>query len=133
MPVLWFSSPTLFIITLGFAGLLGDLIYRLRERISPQLIALCTLVLGMVIFPPLSLPLLLQRTLWGAGVIVIIAYAVRPGTLPENLHTRRFAMRYIAVAMVFSATWNILSGPSFPAMVLAVFACLAALMAWLES
>ncbi|MGD2026771.1 MAG: hypothetical protein PVI99_03065 [Anaerolineales bacterium] len=133
MAVFWFSSPTLFMITLGFAGLLGNLIYHLRERISPQLIALCALVLGMVILPPLSLPILLQRTLWGAGLIVILAYAVRPSTLPANLHTRRFAMRYTAVAMVLSAIWNILSGPSFPAMVLAAFACLAALMAWFDS
>lgn len=133
MPITWFSSPTLFMITLGFAGFLGDLIYRLRERFSTSLVALCAFVLGMVIFPPLSLPTLMQRILWVAGTMVILAYALRPDSLPARLHTRRFALRYTAVAMLLSAIWYILSGPGFPAMVLSLCAGLAALLAWLDS
>lgn len=133
MSAVWISSPTLIIITLGFAGLLGNLIRRLRQALQPKLAALTALLALLVLFPPLSLPGLLNWLLWLASLGVVLLFAVRPDSLPPSLHTRRFALRYASAAMLLSAWGNALYGPSFPACMIAAFALLAALLAWLES
>lgn len=133
MSALWLSSSTLLVITLGFAGLLGELSFRLRERLSTPLAALAILAFGMVVLPPLSLPGMLPWLLWLSGFIVFIIYSLRPNQLPEQLLSRRFALRYIAIAMVFCVAWNLLTHAGFPALLMATFAGMTALMAWSDS
>lgn len=133
MSTVWLSSSTILLITVGFAGLLGELSYRLRKRLSTPLAVLSILVFGMVVLPPLSLPGILPWLLWVSGLSVFILYFFRPTPLPQKFLTRRFAMRFIALTMVLCALWNLLTSAGFPAVLLATFAGAAAFMAWRES
>ncbi|HKJ28302.1 MAG TPA: hypothetical protein VJ965_11735 [Anaerolineales bacterium] len=133
MSAVWLSSPALFVITLGFAGLLGELIYRLREAIQIRLAALAALFASLVLFPPLSLPGVLNWLLWLLALVVVVLFALRPDPLPSLFLTRRFALRYASAAMLLSAIWNVWTWPSFPSSLLVVSALAAACLAWLES
>jgi hypothetical protein len=95
--------------------------------------ALAALLVGLVLFPPLSLPGLLNWPAWVLALAVTAIFATRPEILPYRLRTRSFALRYASVAMLLSAWWYLVSGPCFPACLLAASALLAALLAWIES
>ncbi len=133
MSVTWVAYPALYIITIGFAGLLGELIFHLRSQFTPRILAAAMLLAGLVWFPPLSLPLTLQWGLWVSSGVVILLFALRPQPLPNQLFSRQFAMRYASIAMLISALWDVLAGPAFPAHALAIAALLASLLAWLAS
>ncbi|MCB2179676.1 hypothetical protein KQH54_00990 [bacterium] len=133
MSTLWLSSSTIFVITIGFAGLLGELSYRLRKNLSFSILGLSILVFGMVVLPPLSLPGIMSWLLWASGFFVFLLYSLRPQALPQSWVTRRFAMRYIALSMVLCAVWNLLTSAGFPALLLATFAATTGLMAWQDS
>ena len=147
MSVVWITSSTLFVITLGFAGLLGELIHHLRIRrsaakqngIQVRLAGMSVFISILVLLFPLSLPGTANWLLWLAAVCVIAIYALHRRALPPRLLTRRFAWRYTSAAMLLSAWWNfstgtaLPAGTSLPATLLAVSALLAALLAWLES
>ena len=128
-------------ITLGFAGLLGELIHHLQIRrsahkqngIQARLAGLSLFVSILVLLFPLSLPGMANWLLWLAALVVIGIYALYRRSLPPSLLTRKFAFRYTSAAMLLAAWWNYSTGPSLPAYLLAISALLAALMAWLES
>lgn len=141
MSAVWITSSTLFMITLGFAGLLGELIYTLRVRrsaakrngIQVRLAGMSVFVSLLVLLFPLSLPGMANWLLWLAALAVIAAYSLHRRSLPPRLLTRKFAFRYTSAAMLLSAWWNFTAGPSLPANLLAASALVAALLAWLES
>lgn len=133
MSAIWLSSSTILLITVGFAGLLGELSYQLRKRLSTSIAVLSIPVLGMVILPPLSLPGILPWLLWISGFTVFILYFFRPAPLPQQLLTRRFAMRFIAITMVLCTLWNLQTDAGFPALLQAATAGATAIMAWSES
>ncbi len=132
MSLAWVYPPTLFLITLGFAGVLGDLIYRLRANLNLPMLVAALSTLFLVLFPPLSLPPAFQYAGWIGAVLVILVFALRPDNLPSTFFTRRFALRYAALIMLLSALWGIFNA-TFPTNLLAAAALLAALLAWTRS
>lgn len=129
----WVSPPTIIVISLGFAGLLGEQIRQLRSQLNTDQLAAALALVGLVLLPPLSLPPVTQWIGWAAAGLVIILFALRPPILPEYIYTNRFAWRYASFAMVLAALWNLLAGPSFPRPVLTLTAVLASLLAWRRS
>jgi len=129
----WINVFTLFIITLGFAGILGDLFFQLRSRKDAVAGFLALLISSLVFFPPLSLPLIPRSVLWAAALIVTLIFAARPQRLPGTLFSQRFILRYACLAMVATALWYLSVGESPLMFVLAISAMLAALFSWRES
>ena len=129
----WINVFTLFIITLGFAGILGDLFFQLRSRKNAAAGFLVLLISSLVFFPPLSLPLIPRSVLWAASLIVTLLFAARPGQLPGALFSQRFILRYACLAMVTTALWYLSAEQSPLMFVLAISAMLAAVFSWRES
>jgi hypothetical protein len=129
----WISAFTMVIITLGFGRILGDLIYQLRSHPDVPMAFLSLLVTNLVIFPPLSLPLIFRVSLWAAALSVTAIFAIRPRKIPEFLLSRRFILRYACLAMLTSAMWYLTAEQSLLMSALAASALLAALLSWRES
>jgi hypothetical protein len=148
----WVSPPAIIVISLGFAGLLGEQIRQLRSRLnqnkgkSPrfdrfeallrshkhQLAAVLALV-GLVLLSPLSLPPVTQWISWTAASLVVALFAIRPKVLPTGMFTCRFAWQYASFSMLVAALWNLLAGPGLPYLVLGLVALFAALLSWKRS
>ena len=108
----WISIPTLFLITIGFARLLGCLI---REYLDTRSIGLALLAIPiglLVLASPLTLQTPLQFLLLLTSITITIIYAFYPEILPEFAQSRRFDLRYISVAMLMSAIWYVSEGLS---------------------
>lgn len=138
MNSIWISLPVLFIINLGFAGLLGTQIYHLRAKGEDRLAAAQNLLLalalgGLVWLPQFSLPNLAQWFGWLAAVLVVGLFAARPKPLPRQLWTLRFAFRYAALAMLLVALWGLLPAITAPLILLSPAAVCAGALAWLRS
>lgn len=148
----WVSPPTIILISLGFAGLLGEQIRQLHahlnqnrvqrlsfERLEAQLrsnkhqLAAALALVGLVMLPPLSLPPVSQWIGWAAAGLVILLFSFRPKGLPAGLFTCRFAWRYAAFTMLLAALWSFLSGPDLPYIILSLIALLTALLSWRRS
>ena len=126
----WINVFTLFIITLGFAGILGDLFFQLRSRKDAASGFLALVISSLVFSPPLSLPLIPRSILWAVALIVILIFAARPERLPAALLSQRFILRYACLAMVATALWYLSVEQSLLMFVLAFSAMLAALFSW---
>lgn len=145
MTIPWLSLPTLLIIDLGFAGLLGTHLYYLRAHAAhrrsaarsfphrARSIALALLLGGFVLLPPLSFPPLPQWLGWLAALLVVALFAFRPKPLPARLWTLSFAFRYAALTMLLVALWGLLSGFTSPQALFTLAALLAAALAWHRS
>jgi len=129
----WIAALTLFIITLGFAGILGGLIFRLRTEPKVFLAFLSLMIGSLVFFPPLSLPVMLQWLVWLAALIIAGTFAMRPANLPAFLLSRRFVLRYACLALLTTAMWYQSVGPSLLMSSLTITALLTALVSWRES
>ena len=148
----WVSPPAIIVISLGFAGLLGEQIRQLHSRLKQdrgrapclgrieallrsnkhQLAAALALV-GLVLLPPLSLPPVTQWIGWVAAGLVIALFAVRPKSFPSGIFTCRFAWQYASFSMLVAALWNLLAGPGVPYLILSLTALLASLLSWKRS
>jgi len=110
MDHLWISIPTLYIITIGFARVLGCLIKELFISRSIGL-ALVALPISLLVFAsPLALPPTLQWLLLIMSLIVVGVYAFRPEILPAFAQSRKFDLRYISATMLLSAIWYLSEG-----------------------
>jgi hypothetical protein len=118
------------VISLGFAGLLGEQIRQLRSRISRHQLAAALALFGLALLPPLSLPPVIQWIGWVTASLVIVLFALQPKVLPACLFTRSFAWRYASFAMLLAALWNILAGPGLPNLALSLLALFASLLCW---
>ena len=133
MPSFWLSLPAFLAINLGFAGLLGTLIYSLRSQANTRQVAAAIALGGLVMLPPLSLPPLSQWLSWLAAILVVVLFALRPAFIPSQIWTLRFAYRYIAITMALVALWGFSSGLIPPVYVLGVLALFAGALAWHRS
>ena len=129
----WVSPPTIIFISLGFAGLLGEIIRRLRSRLNTAQLAAAFALIGLVLLPPLSLPPVTQWLGWAAAIMVILLFAFRPQILPAKIFSEQFAWQYASIAMFLAAIWNLATGPSFPFIPISVSAALAAFLSWKRS
>jgi hypothetical protein len=129
----WVSPPTIIFISLGFAGLLGELIRQLRSRLNKSQLAAAVALIGLVLLPPLSLPPVTQWIGWTAACLVIFSFAFRPQILPAKFFSPSFAWRYASFAMLLAALWNLVTGPSFPFIPISLSAILAAFFSWKRS
>ena len=129
----WVSPPTILLISLGFAGLLGELIRRLRSRLNTSQLAAAIALIGLVLLPPLSLPPVTQWLGWAAAALVIFLFAFRPQILPAKIFSEQFAWKYASIAMFLAAIWNLVTGPSFPFIPISISAALAAFLSWKRS
>ena len=110
MLYLWISIPTLFVITIGFARLLGCMIQEYIETRSIGLALLALPISLLVLASPLTLPTPLQWLLLLTSVSVTTIYAFFPEILPEFAQSRKFDLRYISIAMLLSAFWYVSEG-----------------------
>ena len=129
----WISIPALLSVNLGFAGLLGSQIYRLRSQANSRQVAVALAISGLVMLPPLSLPPIPQSIGWLAATLVVVLFALRPNILPHQLWTLRFGFRYSCLAMILVAVWGLSVGFESPAFILGSFALLAAVLSWFRS
>ncbi|MEN8240982.1 MAG: hypothetical protein ABFS17_03590 [Chloroflexota bacterium] len=129
----WVSPPTIIFISLGFAGLLGELIRQLRSRINKFQLAAALALIGLVLLPPLSLPPVTQWFGWAAAGLVILLFAYRPQIFPAKIFSEQFAWQYASFAMFLAAIWNLVTGPSFPFIPISISAALAAFLSWKRS
>ena len=107
---IWISIPTLFVITIGFARVLGCLINEWLIKRSIWLILLATPITLLVFASPLTLPSGLNWLLLTVSILVVLVYAFRPDILPQFARSRKFDLRYISVAMLLSAIWYLSEG-----------------------
>jgi hypothetical protein len=129
----WLSLPAFLAINLGFAGLLGTLIYYIRSQANSRQVAAAIALGGLVMLPPLSLPPLSQWFSWFAAILVVVLFALRPAFFPPQVWTLRFAYRYTALTMALVALWGFSTGLIPPLYVLGVLALLAGALAWHRS
>ena len=110
MEHVWISIPTLFVITLGFARVLGCLIKE--WLISRSLwLALLALPISLLVFAsPLTLPSGLNWLLLITSMLVLEVYAFHPDLLPVFARSRKFDLRYLSAAMLLSAIWYLSEG-----------------------
>ena len=106
----WISVPILFVITLGFARLLGCLIQEILASRSLGLALLSVPILLLILASPLTLPLTLQWLLLSASICVTLIYAFWPEVLPTFAQSRKFDLRYISFTMLLSAVWYLSEG-----------------------
>lgn len=106
----WISIPTLFVITIGFARLLGCLIQEYLETRSTGLALLAIPITLLVLASPLTLTTPLQLVLLLTSITVTIIYAFYPEILPEFARSRRFDLRYTSIAMLLSSFWYVSEG-----------------------
>jgi hypothetical protein len=133
MNTVWVSPPTIIIISLGFAGLLGEQIRQLRSHLTKRQLAAALALVGLVMLPPLSLPPVIQWLGWAAASLVIALFTFQPKVLPESIFSRRFAWQYACFAMLLAALWNLLAGPGLPYLIIFLAAIYAALLSWKRS
>ena len=127
----WLSIPTFLAVLLGFAGVLGTQLYYLRAKLNSRQVAAALALSGLVMLPPLSLPILPQWIGWFAAFLVVVLFTLRPIILPSELWSLRFALGYNSLTMVLVALWGIASGfSSRPWIYLGGFAILAAFLSW---
>ena len=129
----WVSPPTIIIISLGFAGLLGEQIRQLRAQLNKNQLAAALALVGLVLLPPLSLPPAAQWIGLAAASLVILLFALRPNILPAQIFSPSFAWRYTSFSMILAAVWNLVAGPSFPFLLVSTSAMLAAFFSWRRS
>ncbi len=128
-------------IYLGFAGFLGSLLFRARQRLGRQrlgwllqsmmLAATILVFLGISMLPPWDTPLLRIQFLIFYGVILL--FSLRPIRRPQWIWKTALAFRYLSLTLVLILLWA-LSGEITPAKLMIVpWAALAALLAWQRS
>ena len=129
----WLSLPTLLAIQLGFSGVLGAQLFRLRSEFNSRQVAAAIAVGVPVMLSPLSMPALLQWLGWLAAILVVVFFALRPDHRFAGVWSWRFAWRYAALVMALVTLWSLSKGVSSPLFVLSGFAVLAGGMAWHRS
>lgn len=106
----WISIPILFIITIGFARLLGCIIREILATQSIGLILLSLPIFLLILASPLTLTTALQWLLFTLSISVTLIYAFFPEILPTFAQSRRFDLRYVSFAMLLSAIWFLSEG-----------------------
>jgi hypothetical protein len=129
----WVSPPAIIVISLGFAGLLGEQIRQLRSQLTKHQLAAAIALVGLVLLPPLSLPPVPQWFGWAAAILVIALFALQPKSLPQIIFSPKFAWRYASFAMLLAALWYLLAGPYLPYLLVGLAALFASLFSWKRS
>jgi hypothetical protein len=142
----WWLSDLLLLVALlciylGFAGFLGSLLFRSRQRLGRQYLgwllqvlmfaATIVVFLGISLLPPWNTPLLRAQFL--IFYTVILVFSLRPIRRPEWIWKTAHAFRYLSLTLVLIVLWA-LSGEITPAKLMIVpWAGLAAVLAWQRS
>ena len=131
-----FSLPALLVTHFGFAGALGELIYRARAE-DERFYQLSALGFAGLIFLPSSLALpnqaWLRYPVWSAALALVFIFGTRPARLPTWLWSPNFAFRYLEGMMLLIFVWSFGSLFVFPSVLLGVFSVIAAGLAWRRS
>ena len=106
----WISIPILFVITIGFARLLGCLIREILATQSVGLSLLSVPILMLILASPLTLSPPLQWLLLTLSITITLIYAFFPEILPEFAQTRQFDLRYVSFTMLLSSIWYLSEG-----------------------
>lgn len=126
----WITLAGLLAVHLGFAGLLGTLIYRLRATKSAS-IDLLLLAFGAVIFVGASLALPFGagvRTLfWLASLATMMVFAFQLEAIPSH---PGMCWYYAAGAMVLILVWSLSRSWPIPMVSLGFGSAMAAALAW---
>ena len=133
MILMWISLTILLLITIGFAGLVGNYIYHLRSSVNSHQVASAIGIYGLILLPSLSLPPVSQWISWLVATLVVVIFAIRPTIFPHQLWTIKFAFRYTSLVMVLIAIWSLTEGYSHPVIILGGLAALAALLSYFRS
>ena len=133
MTASWLAIPTLFALQLGFAGVLGAQLYRLRSKPNNHLVAAVLLMAGLAVLTPLSMPTPLPFVGWAAASAVMLLFTFRPIERLEPLWSLPFTWRYGSLVMLLVASWGILRGSSWFWFVISGLALLASILAWGKS
>jgi hypothetical protein len=118
--MLLLAIPALVATHFGFAGTLGELIYRARAY-PEKVYLVAALSFGGLVFLPASfalpLPGWLRYLTWCGALGLTLAFSFRPSRLPGWLWTPHFVYRYLGVLMALILLWS-LGGELSPPMVL---------------
>ncbi len=111
-------------IYLGFAGVMGVLLHRIRgsHQNTPRGLAalhgiLVMLPATVVILAFEGWPSWISLGLFAAGVTTVMLGAIQPSWTPAKLWSLAFGQRYFAAAMLLAALWGISLAWLTPALV----------------
>lgn len=130
MPIFWITVIAYIIVHIGFSGMLGAFVYRLRVSASLSHTLAAFTTGSIVLLPPLSLPTWGQWISWVLALAVAGIFAIRPTNFPSRLWSSDFALGYASLAMGLIALWGIWDGLHSPTFLLSGMAVLASLLAW---
>lgn len=132
----WLSYATIVAIYLGFAGLEGFLISRVRAHKSRDAI-IASISFSVLVFAPSTLWLpftfIAKLAVWASAFILIWLFASRPPYLPSWVWSLRFGLRYAAASMSMILLWSVLDQQSLWLLVVDALAAVAGGWAWLHS
>ncbi len=122
----------------GFAGALGEIIYRARhEQPGTVVYALAASAFGTLVFLPSCLALpptpWLRFPSWLVALCLVLFFSIRPARLPRWFWTPYFAYRYLFGTMLLIFFWSLSNGIFTPALSLGILAALAAALAWVRA
>lgn len=136
----FFSELMMFIslvaIYLGFAGFLGSLLFRARQRLSwpMQLLLFCLtilIVLGISLLAPWNSQWMHAQFLMVYAVILV--FSLRPVRRPAWLWRTALGFRYLSLTLVLVVIWSLSGEDNSAKIILAPWAGLAAALAWQRS
>lgn len=131
-----FSLLALLAIQLGFAGGLGAWLYRLRT-LPTYPVQVVGLVAGFLIYLPASIALPFsfgwQVFIWSLGTTCLIAFTIRPVSLPAWIWRPDFAWKYTGITMGMILLWSLSQPTTAPGLLLGSLAALAGVLAWKRS
>lgn len=126
----WITLAALLAVHLGFAGLLGALIYRLRARKSAS-IDLVLLIFGLIVFVGASLALPfgpgMRLLFWIASLATMMVFAFQLEAIPNH---PGMCWYYAAGAMALILVWSLSRSWPMPLLALGIASAVAATLAW---
>ncbi len=129
------AVPALLGTYFGFAGALGEMIYRARASFPNRYLPGATLFAAAIFLPAslaLPLPGWLRFLTWTCGLALTALFSVRPYGFPTWLWSPTFAYRYLTGTMTVITLWSLSQGPSPPVLGLGILAAVAGGMALIK-
>lgn len=126
----WITLAALLAVHLGFAALLGTLIYRLRASKSAS-IDLLLLVFGSIVFVGASLALPfgpgVRALIWVASLATTMVFAFQLEAIPDH---PGMCWYYAAGSMALILVWSLSKSWPLPMLTLGIASAAAAALAW---
>jgi hypothetical protein len=126
----WITLAALLAVHLGFAALLGTLVYRLRASKSASL-DLLILAFGLIVYVGASLALPfgpgVRSLFWMAGLATMLVFAFQLEAIPNS---PGMSWYYAAGAMILILVWSLSKAWPVPMLTMGMAAAAAAALAW---